>query len=97
MMKQNRWMGFAGLSALMISLLAVWGPASPGQAPAEKPQVVWEYKVVEQPSYPDDFAKTFESLGSHGWEYGGSQVAEYRKEGEAIRSATLSVFKRPRR
>ncbi len=63
--------------------------AAPGRA-----RVGWEYKAVEQSHYPGDLEKVFNDLGAQGWEYCGSHLAEYRKEGETIRQVTVSVFKR---
>lgn len=35
-MKTNHWIGFAAISILMVGLLTVWGPASPGQVPVAR-------------------------------------------------------------
>jgi hypothetical protein len=61
-MRLNRWVGFV---VLLLGVMTVWGPTSPGQAPApqQQQQVAWEYKFVEVSPFPIDFEKPFHELG----------------------------------
>ena len=62
-MKSIRWMNLA----MAAGLLAYWSPNSPGQAPSEKPRVVWEYKTLSSPKLADN-DEMLNKLGQQGWE-----------------------------
>jgi len=81
---------------LVVAGMAI-GLAARGASPAQPAaRAAWEYKAVGQWGYPGNLEKEFNDLGAQGWEYCGSHVTEYRKEGETIRPVTVSVFKRSR-
>jgi hypothetical protein len=87
MVRFPRWMGFVAAAGLLLGLLALCSPRSPGQAAlAVNPGVVWEYKTlalapIQQPD------EALSELGQEGWEL------------VAVSDRTQSmfyVFKRPK-
>ena len=85
-MNTNRWMGFAAMSVLMVGMLAVLVPTSPGQAPAAKPVVNWEYKTY---FFQGNAAQNLDEFGHQGWELVG--FTRHRRDENEI----MYVFKRP--
>jgi hypothetical protein len=51
----------------LIALLALRNTASPGQAPAAKPAVAWEYKETVVGN-DEDLHSTLNAWGAQGWE-----------------------------
>lgn len=94
-MKTNRLTDFVAMAALLVGILTVWGPVSPGQAPApQQQQAAWEYKFVEYGPFPADFEKPFHDMGKKGWEYCETRAVMREDEKKAIRTATVIIFKR---
>jgi hypothetical protein len=87
-MKPDRWSAAALTVALLVGLLAVWNPASPGQAPEAKPAVGWEYKTFFGPTRQGS-DEVLNRLGEDGWEL----VAI----GDDPRGLVRYVLKRPKR
>lgn len=65
-MSTNRWMCLVAITVLLVGLLAVLVPTSPGQAPAAKPVVIWEYKLHFAGN--EDHLESLNKLGLQGWE-----------------------------
>ncbi len=94
-MNSNRWVG---LAVLLLGMIALWGPASPGRAPAPQQQqaMTWEYKFVEPNPYPfDSFEKAFNDMGKDGWEYCETREMKRQDENKVVRNASVIIFKRP--
>lgn len=91
-------MGFVLMSVLMVGMLTVWGPTSPGQVPAPPQQQApaWEYKFVELGFLPNDFEKAFHDQGKAGWEYCETrEIWRTRAEDEKLmHKPTVIIFKR---
>lgn len=85
-MNTSRWMSFAAMSVLMVGLLAVLVPTSPGQAPAAKPRVSWEYKTQYHPGGLAP-VREMNELGQQGWELVGYS--------RLTPNESMFVFKRP--
>jgi len=67
-MKLNCWMCVA-LAAVLVGWLTLGSTTSPGQAPVEKPAVVWEYQTVRGPwDGALQIDEMLNKLGQHGWE-----------------------------
>jgi hypothetical protein len=101
-MKTNRGMAFVAASVLLVGVLTVWGPASPGQPPAPPQQrqaPAWEYQFVEPAQgYENDYEKAFDDMGKKGWEY--CEIRQIMKVEDQrgqkfFRNATVVIFKRP--
>jgi hypothetical protein len=86
--RSNRWIGLTVMFVLVAGLLTVWGSASPGQPPASKTGVIWEYKTDYGPNRQSN-DELLNKLGQEGWEL----VAV----GDDPRGFVRYVFKRPRR
>jgi hypothetical protein len=84
-MNTNRWMGFVAISVLLLGLLAVLVPTSPGQAPTAKPGVIWEYKLHFAGN--EDHLEPLNKLGLEGWE----MVTAYNTDSQR---PVVYVFKR---
>lgn len=76
---------------ITISMAARGAPTPPAVAAAG-----WEYKVIVEPKYPDDYEKEFNKLGEQGWEHCDSRVVAIWAE-EAGRDVKVVIFKRPKR
>jgi len=64
-------------------------------APPQDHQVPsWEYKVVEQPHYLDDYVKVLGDQGKQGWEYCETRTMPKLEEDKTIRQTTAILFKR---
>jgi hypothetical protein len=87
-MKSNRWIGGAALSGLLIALLAIGNTSSPGQAPAAKPAVAWEYKST-MVGNDEDLHSTLNGWGAQGWE----MVTAYTR-GVGGQGGVVYLFKR---
>jgi hypothetical protein len=86
-MRSNRSIGVAAAIGLLIGALTFWTPATPGQAPALRPGVIWEYKLWYFGPNSGDHTEMLNKLGQDGWELAevdnGPQESTY-------------VFKRPK-
>lgn len=66
-----------------------------GEAPPQDRQApAWEYKVVEQPQYLDDFVGVLDDLGEQGWEYCETRTMPRVVEDKMITNTTTILFKR---
>ncbi len=69
-----------------------------GAAPPQDQQApAWEYKVVEQPLYLDDYVKVLSDQGKQGWEYCETRTMPKVDDNKTIRNTTAILFKRPAR
>jgi hypothetical protein len=87
-MRSNRWMGIVAAGGLLLGLLSFWGPMSPGQAPAARLGVAWEYKTafLNSGGDPQESLNILgNQLGRQGWEL--VTIVEHDRE-------LLCVFKR---
>ena len=86
-----------GLLVLVVGMAFGWNASNrpiAASAPLPKPAPPgWEYKVIEQPTYPRDYEKTLNRLGGQGWEYCDTRVVG-DWTGEVGRDVTILVFKR---
>ncbi len=64
-MRSDRLAALIG-AAIVLGLLGVRGSVSPGQEPAAKPSVAWEYKIAS--FLGEDEEKSLSNLGQQGWE-----------------------------
>jgi hypothetical protein len=97
-MNTNRWMGFAGMSFLLLGLLTLWISARPGQAqsPEQQQQApIWEYKFVEAPDRVDENEKVFNDLGKERWEYCESRPMMKVTDPSFTPVRNFIIFKRP--
>jgi hypothetical protein len=86
-MRNNKWVGFVAGAGLAVGLLTLGNASSPGQVPAAKAGVVWEYKTHFGPT-GQDADEVLNGAGREGWEL----VAI----GDDSRNLVRYVFKRPK-
>jgi hypothetical protein len=65
-MKSKDWGRVAVAASLLVGLITIWISASPGQPPATKPGVVWEYKLHYAGN--EDPLPSLNKWGLEGWE-----------------------------
>jgi len=83
-MRFNKWVGLVVVAGLAAGLLLFGNASSPGQVPAAKAGVVWEYKTYMGATGSAD--DRLNELGLEGWELVG-----FAQTGPTVRY----VFKRP--
>jgi hypothetical protein len=86
-MRGNRWAYVAIVAGLSVAMLVLSNRQGTGQAHADKPAVVWEYKTLYWGG--GDPTPSLNELGLQRWE-----LIASRGYGNEIQSQTLYVFKR---